>query len=201
MYILPLYIVEYFMANLQVEHSWHRGSPACYRSGLYWWMMCIVQHLLSSCRFWGGNRDDKSRNIQDDVISGRGCAVLWWFVIAQAHVLLNLIFYRYNKYPLSSQHYALTQGFYGCYCTPLVLWFPKGTQGFIRCLFNAASSATLNKQMLSSLATYDALSLVITNPSFIWFGSRSVDICTALVNSWYRRGHLHFLVCQQFGNH
>ena len=47
--------------------------------------------------------------------------------------------------------------------------------------------------MLSFLATYDALSLVITKPSFIWFGSRSVDICTALVNSWYKRGRLHFL--------
>ena len=31
---------------------------------------------------------------------------------------------------------------------------PKGTQGFIHCLFKAASLATLNKQILSSLATY-----------------------------------------------
>ena len=60
----------------------------------------------------------------------------------------------------------------------------KGTQGFIHCLFKAASLATINKQMLSSLATYEALSLVITKPSFIWFGSASVDISTLLENSW-----------------
>ena len=53
----------------------------------------------------------------------------------------------------------------------------KGTQGFICCSFKAVSLATLNKQMLSPFATYDALSLVITKPSFIWFGSKSVDIC------------------------
>ena len=34
---------------------------------------------------------------------------------------------------------------------------------------------------------------VITNPSFIWFGSTSVDICTALVNSWLRKSRLYFL--------
>ena len=55
----------------------------------------------------------------------------------------------------------------------------KKDKGFIHCAFKAACLATLNKQMLSSLATYDALSLVITKPSFIWF-----DICTALVNRW-----------------
>ena len=60
----------------------------------------------------------------------------------------------------------------------------EGTQSFIRCLFKAVSLAMLNKQMLSPFATYDALSLVITKPSFIWFGSTSVDICTALVNRW-----------------
>ena len=47
----------------------------------------------------------------------------------------------------------------------------KGTQGSICCLFKATSLKTLNKQMLSSLETYDALSLVITKLSFIWFGS------------------------------
>ena len=59
----------------------------------------------------------------------------------------------------------------------------KGTQGFIHCLFKAASLATINKQMLSSLATYEALSLVITKPSFIWFGSEIVHISTLLENS------------------
>ena len=34
---------------------------------------------------------------------------------------------------------------------------PKGTQGFIHCCwFKAASLATKNKQMLSTLATHDA---------------------------------------------
>ena len=39
----------------------------------------------------------------------------------------------------------------------------KGTQGFIHCLFKAVPLATLNKQILSYFATYDVLSLVITN--------------------------------------
>ena len=39
----------------------------------------------------------------------------------------------------------------------------KGTQGFPRCLFKAVSLATLNKQMFSSLATYDALSLPLVH--------------------------------------
>ena len=60
----------------------------------------------------------------------------------------------------------------------------KGIQGFICCSFKAVSLATLNKQMLSPFAAYDALSLVITKHSFIWFGSTSVDKCTALVNRW-----------------
>ena len=60
----------------------------------------------------------------------------------------------------------------------------KGTPGFIHCSFKVASLATLNKQMLSSLATYNALSLVITKPSFIWFGSTSVEIVAVLVNKW-----------------
>ena len=34
----------------------------------------------------------------------------------------------------------------------------KGTQGFIPCLFKAVSLAILNKRMLSSFASYDALS-------------------------------------------
>ena len=51
----------------------------------------------------------------------------------------------------------------------------KGTQGFIHCLFKAASLAMRNKQMLSSLATFEALSLVITKAIFIWFGSASVE--------------------------
>ena len=48
--------------------------------------------------------------------------------------------------------------------------------------------------MLSSLATFEALSLVMTNPRFIWFGSASVDISTLLENSWLRRGRLCFFV-------
>ena len=59
----------------------------------------------------------------------------------------------------------------------------KGTQSFIHCSFKAASLATLNKKMLSALATHDALSLVITKPNFIWFGSTTVDICATLENS------------------
>ena len=58
-----------------------------------------------------------------------------------------------------------------------------GTQGFINCLFKAASLATLNKRMLSALATHDALSLVITKLNFIWFGSTTVDKCATLENS------------------
>ena len=61
--------------------------------------------------------------------------------------------------------------------------FHKGTQGFIHCLFKAASLATLNKRMLPAFATHDALSLVITKPNFIWFGSTTVDICATLENS------------------
>ena len=53
----------------------------------------------------------------------------------------------------------------------------KGTQGIICCSCNAASLATLKKQMLSSLAIYDGLSLVITKPSSVWLGSTRVDIC------------------------
>ena len=44
----------------------------------------------------------------------------------------------------------------------------EGTQCFIHCLFKVASLATINKQMMSSLATYEALSLVITKPSYIY---------------------------------
>ena len=61
---------------------------------------------------------------------------------------------------------------------------PKGTQGFICCSFKAVSLATLKKQMLSPFATCDALSLIITKHSFIWFGSTSVNKCTTLVNRW-----------------
>ena len=74
----------------------------------------------------------------------------------------------------------------------------KGQKGCIYCLFKVTSLATLNKQILSSLSTYDAFSLVITKPSFIWFGSTSVDICRALVHGCYRRGRLNFSVYVKF---
>ena len=38
------------------------------------------------------------------------------------------------------------------------------------------------KKMLYSFASYDRLSLVITKLSFIWLGSTTVDIFTALIN-------------------
>ena len=41
----------------------------------------------------------------------------------------------------------------------------KGTQGFFCILSNAASLATLNKQMLSSLATYDAFHWLSQSPA------------------------------------
>ena len=51
---------------------------------------------------------------------------------------------------------------YAAVCFMLILLCSTGTQGFI----------------------HNGLSLVITKQSFIWFGSTSVDICTALINSW-----------------
>ena len=69
----------------------------------------------------------------------------------------------------------------------------KGTPGSIHCQFKVASLATLNKQMLSSLATYDALSLVNHKAQLNLVWVHMVDICPALINSWQRRGHLHFL--------
>ena len=45
----------------------------------------------------------------------------------------------------------------------------KETQGFIHCLFKVDSLAMLNKPMVSSLATYDALSLVITKAFLFGF--------------------------------
>ena len=47
----------------------------------------------------------------------------------------------------------------------------KGTQGFIHCSFKVASLTTPNKQMLSSLATYDALSSVNHKAQLhlVWF--------------------------------
>ena len=63
-------------------------------------------------------------------------------------------------------------------------YFVKGTPGFIHCFFKVASLAMLNKQMLSSLATYDALSLVNHKAwvHLVWV--YMVDIGTALTNSW-----------------
>ena len=43
--------------------------------------------------------------------------------------------------------------------------FHKGTQGFIHCLFNAAYLAMLNKQMVSSLATYLAFHWLSQSPA------------------------------------
>ena len=60
----------------------------------------------------------------------------------------------------------------------------KGTQGFICCSFKVAFSATLNKQIMSSLATYDALSLVNHRAHLHLIWLHIVDIFTALVNSW-----------------
>ena len=71
--------------------------------------------------------------------------------------------------------------------------FRKGTTGFIHCMFKVASLAMLNKQMLSSLATYDALSLVNHKAQLHLVWVNMVDICTALINSWLRRGRLQFL--------
>ena len=55
----------------------------------------------------------------------------------------------------------------------------KGTPGFIHCLFKAASLATLNKQMSSSFATYDALSLVNDKAKLYLVLLHIVDICSA----------------------
>jgi hypothetical protein len=59
----------------------------------------------------------------------------------------------------------------------------KGTPGFIHCSVKVASLATLNKQMLSSLATYDALCLVNYKAQLHLVWVHMVDICTALINS------------------
>ena len=64
------------------------------------------------------------------------------------------------------------------------LYLRKGTLGSIHCLFKAASLATLNKQMPSSFATYDALSLVNHKAKLHLVWLHIVDICSALVNSW-----------------
>ena len=55
---------------------------------------------------------------------------------------------------------------------------------FIHCLFKVASLVTLNKQMLSSLETYDAFSLVNHKAQLNLVWVHMVDICTALKNSW-----------------
>ena len=60
----------------------------------------------------------------------------------------------------------------------------KATPGFIHCSFKVASLATLNKQMISSLATFDALSLVNHKAQLHLVWVHMVDICTALINSW-----------------
>ena len=58
----------------------------------------------------------------------------------------------------------------------------KGTQGFIHCSFKVASLATLNKQMLSSLATYDPLSLVNYKARLHLVWVHMVYVCTTLIN-------------------
>ena len=60
----------------------------------------------------------------------------------------------------------------------------KRTQGFVCCLFKAALLETLNNQMLSSLDTYDALSLVDHKAQLHLVWLHIVDIFSALVNSW-----------------
>ena len=60
----------------------------------------------------------------------------------------------------------------------------KGTQGFIHCSFRDDLLAMLNEQILSSLATYDALSLVHHKARLYLAWVHIVDMCTALVNSW-----------------
>ena len=64
----------------------------------------------------------------------------------------------------------------------LINIFLKGTQGFIHCSFKVASLAMLNKQMLSSLATYDALSLVNHKARLHLVWVHMAYICTALIN-------------------
>ena len=58
----------------------------------------------------------------------------------------------------------------------------KGTQGSIHCSFKVASLTTLNKQMLSTLATYDALSLVNHKAQLHLAWVPMVYICTTLIN-------------------
>ena len=52
--------------------------------------------------------------------------------------------------------------------------------------------ATLNEQMLSSLATYDDLSLVVIKPSSIWFGSTRVDIWDKMCSKNSDKIHILF---------
>ena len=77
---------------------------------------------------------------------------------------------------------SLSQSFKRIYLTLACLLKGKGTQGFILCLFKVASLATLNKHMLSSLATYDALSLENHKARFHLVWIHIVFICTALIN-------------------
>jgi hypothetical protein len=68
------------------------------------------------------------------------------------------------------------------FVTLQVLSALKGTQGFIHCSFKVASLTTLNKQMLSSLARYDALSLVNHKAWLHLVCVHMVYICRALIN-------------------
>ena len=76
----------------------------------------------------------------------------------------------------------------------------KGTQGFIHCSFKDDLLAMLNKQMLFSLATYDALSWGHHKVRLYLAWVHIVDMCTALVTAG--RGKVVFIFCvyEQFGN-
>ena len=125
-------------------------------------------------------------------------------MVSRCNQALSITIFLFAKFPL--QNYVtkfkifITKLLLQNFCYKILLqnpsykiWVAKGTLGFIHCLFKVASLATVNKQMPSSLAVYDALSLVYHKAWLYLFWVHLVDICTALKNSWYRRGSLHFL--------
>ena len=100
-------------------------------------------------------------------------------LFAQGKLLLGgaLVF---NKNKKNKKMYIFLTGFGSLFGH----FVNKGTQGFIHCSFKVASLATLNKQMLSSLATHDDLSLANHKAQLHLVWVHMVDICTALINSW-----------------
>ena len=69
------------------------------------------------------------------------------------------------------------------WCRYLVIPVKHG-EGFIGCLFKAVCLETLSKRMLYSVSLMMLCHSLSQKPSFIWFGSTSLDICSALVNRW-----------------